>query len=410
MFTVTIESTKDNSIVKYKYSEKSLKERVKASIICSTTNSDLPYTVEKAIRILSKDLGQNSDVISVLKKYKLLGDRALEILFELNDEFHDELSSNIRNVDFPTKSKQKIYVPKILTRFSEVFCNDRGFAVGKGEILACLLFKQTTGAPNARYDIDVAGIPWHIKDHRNCDSTPLGRPNVENDDNPSWRLNETFSFIWGLGAKSNFGTKFFKNNRQIEKLIMQEYNTTDLLTAALALEFDLDSAMRDSSLMGDAPGILFLKDDEKGLYFERVDSDDLHFHSISNDGIKICDEKNRFVDSIMFASTVEEKLKQERNEKLKKEIEKKKNLISKKEIKIKIKEEQSMQRKKEIEKKIYTESKEFCNKWNNVPSIDILEQVLGTKSELLRSKKKRIEMKYPEFKFKELKKAKKVKQ
>lgn len=402
MYTITIDSPNGERCV-YKYSDKTFVDAWKLSgykTLCKLSKS---YSTDDATKFLIDNLTLSNEVMTVLIPYRSLSEKAIEIMYDLADIRLDELNATLRSVDV-SHDRAIVRVPDVLRRFLDVYSNDRGLAVGKGEILACLLLKNASGVPNARYDITIDGIPWHIKDHRNCDSTPLGRPTDENG-LTSWKNSDIFNFVWrACNLSMNFGNTSFKNRSDIEDLLLKRYGTDDLAAAAGMFEHEISEVVRNSTLFGDAPGIIFLKHDDIGEYFEFVPKKDIYFHSTSADGIKICDVPGRYVDTIMFARNEIERLNGLEELKRQRILERAK-LAEERRTKKLIERDEAVNIKK---LKRYNDARYFNELWNLSIDVKTLASNISIGVQAAIEKKKRLEKEYPEFLWKQIKRREKV--
>lgn len=414
----------------HKFHGDTLAEKMMLLLIDNVKRRHTPFSISEASVKLREFLG-SGNVDDVLT-YRALAAPTIELLYDLMHNAPDALRTALRSFEVPSRSREIVRVPRVLEGLAEIASNDRGLAVGKGEILFCLMFRNVLGQPNARYDVFASGIPWHIKDHRNCDSTPLGRPSDSERGN-DWRHADVFRFIWEeLGASFNFGNTFFEGRRDLEPMLTVRYGLP-LEVAASRLEAELDEAMRDSPLFGDAPGIIFLKRDKDGLYFERLDKQDLHFHSVSNEGIKVSEIGGRFVEKVMHAQDQERKERELKLERAKRQAEKdakreardakrkekrasallkrrarleKAYLVEiAREVKARLRAQERIQREERyqiamVDKQImldamrHTEAIRFQRAWDAASSVASLAKSLGVTSETVRSRRKRYERKY----------------
>lgn len=258
------------------------------------------------------------------------------------------------------------------------------------------MYKNCFGVPNARYDVFQDNKPIHIKDHRFCDATPLGR--IDQKEQETWRNADILNFIKSLGANFNFGNSFFMKRYDLDQKILDRYKTNNLKEAASLLESELNQMVQDSNLIGEAEYIVFLKKDQFGFYFERCNKEEIKFHSISHDGIKITTESGRFIKAIMSYSNLQEKIRnKEQIKKLKLEA----KLLKKETVK-NLKDLKKLNSKIEKENKKLLLAEKFNRDWNNASNLDILYKELGIKVSLLKLRKKKILNKYPQLVFKEL--------
>jgi hypothetical protein len=392
----------------YKLDDTKLADRARISGLNIMLAMSPEYTTKRAIDTL---MNASEPVIGLAVEkalqYPRISDLAIETLFDAYHNNHDDLISSLQSQPFPTMNKQRVYVPAALVPFADVYSNDRGVAVGKGEVLASLLFQSTQhGGRAGQFDIFVDGTPWHIKDHRNCDATLLGKPSDKGDKDDKdksstidWMAADVIQFVNSHKSDKNrnFGTELFVNDIAFEELLLKRYKTRCLRSAAERFENELDDVMRRSILLDQVPGILFLKKDEGGLYFERVDKHDLYFHSVTAETIKVCDVKHRYVNAVMQRSITQELL------------EKKQRLAQERQqARIAKREEKSLQKlkAKELKKaKSLEEARMFNREWNKATSIDILAQGLGISRDAARSRKLLINNRYPGmFSFKNFRK------
>ena len=258
--------------------------------------------------------GVKRDMLDVMKGYGTLYPRIIDAMHDALTAYGADFIDAIGSQTLITGANvRSITVPHVFESLLDVASNDRGCAVGCGEIVACLLFAGTTGAPNGRYDLVSGGSNVHVKDHRSCDSTPLGRPSTGDD----WRDHPVLRFVGTLGAPTNFGSTFFRNNEIAERAIKERYGYSSLYSAATAFENELHEMLRSSAALGDAVGLLILKTKSLGdasplqldpkYRFEFVTRGHLYFHSVSADSLKVCDRYGRFIDAVIYRSRNEEK-------------------------------------------------------------------------------------------------------
>ncbi len=374
-------------ISKIKLSERKTSiERFKAKALMCKIRRLKQFNIEDAKIQLSHELKNFDKVNEILNLYGALGEQALELLYDLNDQNNKELNDLLFSVEFPSTNREKVLIPEVLKPLLEIHDNTHGRAVGKGEILSCLLFKDVTGKPNAEYDIFHQDSPWHMKDHRISSATPLGRPDGEKKNKNAkfdWRQADIIQFCWTklkkVGVKKNFGIKEFTNNEQLTfilEALKEKYNTQNVNDVLIMFENDLNVVASKS--LGDAKGVLFVKQECDNPYFERVDASDICFYSLSQDNLKITDFKGRYVDAVMAKIDELKRLEEE-----KKALELKKV-------------------------KTFEKFKEFERSWNNATTIRDISNSLSKTPTAVRQMKEQIIKKYPEqFSFKKLERANK---
>ncbi len=374
-------------VYKVKLSErKTNAERFKAKALMSKIRRLKQFNIEDAKTQLSYELKNFGKVNQILASYGKLGEQALELLYDLNDENNKELNDLLFSVDFPSTNREKVLIPEVLRPLLEIHDNTHGRAVGKGEILACLLFKDVAGKPNAEYDIFHQDSPWHMKDHRISPATPLGRPDGEKKNKNAkfdWRQADIIQFCWTklkkAGVKKNFGIREFTNSEQLTfilETLKERYNTENINDVLVMFENDLHAVASKS--LGDAKGVLFVKQEGDNPCFERVDASDICFYAISQDNLKITDSKGRYIDAVM--SKIDEL----------KRLEEEKSALELKKV------------------KAFEKFKEFESSWNNATTIRDISNRLSKSPTSIRQMKQQIIKKYPEqFSFKKLERANK---
>lgn len=316
---------------------------------CLRFNAD-ELTEESIEKFLKGNVKKYENCKKVLKSYSKLNKQVLQTLVALSRIDLDALNVALQSVKFPSKNGSSVRVPRVLERIVEINDPVQGRAVGKGELVSVLLFSNVTGEPNGAYDLTVNGIErWHVKDHRNDDSTFVGRSNQKNKSKkkllenklPEWRNSPVIKFIREtLGIEGSFGMADAIDEETLRRL-KERYGLSDACDALEKFQQELDVVAR--SQLGTAKGVLFVVNDGEGLCcLQRVDMQNVYFHSISRDNIKITHKPNRFA------------------EKLTKNVERENALLEKEQLAL------MKQREKLVE------IQRFIDAWNNAPDLDTL--------------------------------------
>lgn len=311
----------------------SVRDRFMIFLLETITSMISSFSTNEAEAKLIEQMPDRRSAIEKLKNYKQLHDAIIEKLYEAHVMHGRKLFESIAFQTLLDHSNAAFMIPEALNGLLDVFSNDPGHVVGKGEIVANLLFHDTLGHPNGQFDLTFLGKGYHVKDRRNCEAVRLGHPKTST----NWRDEPVMKFIrdeLGVNDGCDFGNTFFKNNAGAEKKLLARYRTTDLLYAAKSFENDLHDLVKRSGLLGDAAGMLWLKlNDEGKPYFKLSTMDNVFFYSVSADGIKVSDVRDRFVNMIMHRSKQDEAFQQ--------------RMIEKQERK---KQKEKMREEKEIEK------------------------------------------------------------
>lgn len=202
-------------------------------------------------------------------------------------------------IEFPPDDGAYVQVPDVLHALVDI----EAPGLGAGEALVPAMFgaRVEWSSAGSRYDFCIDGKNWHFKDHRTCDSTPMGRV-VGSDaffDTPIMRFISTLPGHNGSPINTSFfGTTDFLNNESVEARLVDRYGC-DLEHAAQMFEDELQREFRASQFMGDAAGMLYLMPIDGRLCIKRVDKDSVCFHSNTGRGVKACSTSNRFANKIM---------------------------------------------------------------------------------------------------------------
>lgn len=264
------------------------------------------YSNDDAIARL-KTFKCSDKVIENIKNHPSIKDDVFRILDDMVLNHRSLIEDYLGNIELLAIDNSTISIPNEFKHVSNIDSD----GTGKGEALLAIILKNDVKwlPPGDAYDFIIDGQAWHFKDHRNAQSTPMGRPKG------SEEFYETpiMKFIKSTGINIfTFGTDDFRNNPKFEDAIIKRYGAS-LEESAIAFEKELNSEFQASKCVAGSAGVLYLENDASGnMLIRRVDVKNIMFHSNSGRGFKACCLKNRFVDAIMSRTRKEELLKREK--------------------------------------------------------------------------------------------------
>lgn len=263
------------------------------------------YSNDDAISRL-KAFKCSDKIIKNIKNHPSIENDVFRILDDMVLNHRSLIEDYLGNIELPAMDNSTISIPDEFKHVSNIDSD----GTGKGEALLAIILKNDIEwlPPGDAHDFMIDGQAWHFKDHRNTQSTPMGRPKGSEE----FYEAPIMKFIKSTGINTfAFGTDDFRDNLKFEDAIMKRYGVS-LEESAIAFEKELNSEFRASKCVAGSAGVLYLENDADGkMLIRRVDANNIMFHSNSGRGFKACCIKNRFVDAIMSRTRKDELLKRE---------------------------------------------------------------------------------------------------